>query len=80
MAEVTLRLFASAREAAGTGSTTVAGSTVGDALEAAERRFGDGFAQVLSGSRCWLNGEPTDQDAVLNEGDELAVLPPVSGG
>lgn len=80
MAEVTLRLFASAREAAGTGSATIAGTTVGEALAAAASRFGVDFAQVLAGSRCWLNGEPTDPDAVLTDGDELAVLPPVSGG
>lgn len=75
-----LRLFAAAREAAGTGRDQVAGSTVGEVLEAARARYGERFASVLAASRVWVNGEAADDDAVVGEGDEVAVLPPVSGG
>ena len=76
----TLRLFAAAREAAGTGRETVAGATVGQVLVAARERFGDRFAAVLDGSRVWLNGDPATDDDPVTEHDEVAVLPPVSGG
>ena len=75
-----LRLFAAAREAAGTGRTQVPGATVSEVLEAARTRFGPAFSAVLDNSRVWLNGEPTVNDAPTGENDEVAVLPPVSGG
>jgi molybdopterin converting factor small subunit len=76
----TLRLFASAREAAGTDRVEVGEETVGAVLDAARVRFGEGFAAVLATSRVWLNGEPADDDTIVRAGDEVAVLPPVSGG
>ena len=75
-----LRLFASAREAAGTGRDTIAGATVGEVLDAATRRYGDRFAGVLEGCRIWVNGDPATTDTPVTERDEVAVLPPVSGG
>lgn len=75
-----LRLFAAAREAAGTGSTTIDGATVAEALGAARSRFGPVFEEVLATSRVWVNGSPADDGDALAETDELAVLPPVSGG
>ena len=77
---VTLLLFAAAREAAGTGREELRASTVADVLDQARRRYGPDFAAVLDGSRVWLNGEPTLDTEPLRPGDEVAVLPPVSGG
>lgn len=76
----TVRLFASARDAAGTGRDTIPGATVGDVLTAARARYGEVFSTVLDGSRVWLNGEPATDDEAVADGDEVAVLPPVSGG
>ena len=75
-----VRLFASAREAAGRGHDRIDGATVGDVLAGAEARYGEAFAEILARSRVWLNGEPVEPDAPVSEGDEVAVLPPVSGG
>ena len=75
-----LRLFAAAREAAGTDRELVSGATVGVVLDDACRRFGPEFAQVLTRCRVWVNGEPADTTHPVGEGDEVAVLPPVSGG
>jgi molybdopterin synthase sulfur carrier subunit len=80
MAVVTLRLFAGAREAAGMSTTLYDASTVGEILSIAENDFGNEFSQILAVSRVWLNGDPVEGDAEISDGDEVAVLPPVSGG
>lgn len=77
---VTLRLFAQAREAAGTGRAQFDGATVAEVLDAAVERFGPSFGAVLDGSKVWLNGDPADRSAPVTPRDEVAVLPPVSGG
>jgi molybdopterin synthase sulfur carrier subunit len=75
-----LRLFAGAREAAGTGRDTVPGATVAEVLNAARERYGPRFAGVLGTCRIWVNGEGATDDTPVADGDEVAVLPPVSGG
>lgn len=75
-----LKLFASAREAAGTGKAELPGGTVGDVLDQAVARYGEGFAAVLPTCTIWLNGESADRGATVRASDEVAVLPPVSGG
>ena len=76
----TVRLFASARQAAGTGRDTIDGATVDEVLRAAVDRYGDAFGEVLGTCRVWLNGEEAAPDAAVGSADEVAVLPPVSGG
>ena len=76
----TLRLFAAAREAAGTARDQVPGATIGDVLDEAVRRYGATFAEVLPTCRVWRNGDAADRDAPVGDDDEVAVLPPVSGG
>ncbi len=77
---VKLRLFASARDAAGVGRAELNGDTVAEIMSAAGQRFGEQFVAVASSSTIWVNGEPADDDQRLTSGDEVAVLPPVSGG
>ena len=82
MARVRLRLFAAARDAAGRADAEVEAVTLGDVLEGARAAYGTRFDEVLSCARVWVNGdEPADGDAaILHDGDEVAVVPPVSGG
>ena len=80
MPQVTLRLFAVARVAAGVGRDQLEADTVGAALDGAVARYGAGFAEVLAGCRIWLNGEQAVPGDTVRDGDEVAVLPPVSGG
>ncbi len=75
-----LRLFAAARDAAGTGCATVPGSTVEAVLDGAVARFGTEFARVAATAQVWCNGAPADPTDPVCDADEVAVLPPVSGG
>lgn len=75
-----IRLFARAREIAGSGRDHVPGATVGQVLEAACARYGEAFAEVLTTCRVWVNGDEAHADTTVGETDEVAVLPPVSGG
>jgi len=82
---VRLLLFATAREAAGSGHDVFdldAGATLDRLLALAIDRYGDGFERVLDTARVWVNGEEpaAAHGKVLRDGDEVAVLPPVSGG
>ncbi len=76
-------MFAQAREAAGVGSDrfdAASGSTVAEVIGAASDRYGAGFTELLPTCKVWLNGEPADGGEPVSDGDEVAVLPPVSGG
>jgi sulfur-carrier protein len=75
-----LRLFAGAREAAGTKRVVFDEATVADVLAAAVTQFGPGFAAVLTTCKIWVNGEPATGETTVGSTDEVAVLPPVSGG
>lgn len=77
----TLRLFASVREAAaGERSVTIEGDTVGAIVNAASDKFGEHFAALLPTCKVWVNGEPAEMDTAVVASDEVAILPPVSGG
>jgi molybdopterin converting factor subunit 1 len=74
---VRVRLFAILRERAGTGELELElpeGARVADAL-ASVGALADGLPLVMA-----VNREYADADAVLHAGDELALIPPVSGG
>jgi molybdopterin synthase catalytic subunit len=73
---VTVRLFAVLRERAGSESVELElpdGATVNDAIAAVP--VADGVPVVMA-----VNREVAPGDAVLSAGDELALIPPVSGG
>jgi molybdopterin synthase sulfur carrier subunit len=75
-----LRLLGPAREAAGTRSAFVAGDSVAAVVKEAKEQFGEPFSRVLEGSRIWVNGDEADSDTAVGDDDEVAVIPPVSGG
>jgi|FLYL01.1.fsa_nt_gi molybdopterin converting factor small subunit len=75
-----LRLFAGLKDLAGTGLLDVDGDSVAEVVEAAEKRLGVDLRSRLDRVRIWVNGEEAGLDRPVGEGDEVALLPPVSGG
>jgi sulfur-carrier protein len=75
-----LRLFAQAREVAGTKEWSYPAATVADMLAAACDEFGVEFARLLPHCRVWVDGEQAEPEDEISDGNEVAVLPPVSGG
>ena len=75
-----VRLFGAAREAAGASVLELPGTSVAEVLQVAVARFGPRFEDVLGHSQVWVNGEPATAAHRIEATDELAVLPPVSGG
>jgi molybdopterin converting factor small subunit len=76
----TVRLFAHLRELAGTNRLEVEGETVGAVLAAVEERFGPDFAAGLASAAVWRNGESARPSDRVAGSDEIAIIPPVSGG
>jgi len=75
-----LRLFAGLRDLAGTDAADVDGDTVGEVLSTASARFGAAFTGALANTRVWVNGDEADPSDAVGPGDEVALIPPVSGG
>jgi sulfur-carrier protein len=77
-----LVLFARARELAGRSNDDIDAATLGELLDRAKESYGPEFAAVLDRCRVWVNGDgPTGgMDTPVGPKDEVAVLPPVSGG
>jgi molybdopterin converting factor subunit 1 len=75
--QIRVRLFAGLRERAGTGELELElpdGALVADALDRM-RALTDGVPVVMA-----VNQEYADPSATLHGGDEVALIPPVSGG
>ena len=82
MVAVRVRLFARLRELAGFELESVEvppDSTVADVYEAVRRAHPD-FQVEQESVRAALNQEFADWDEVVSNGDEVAFIPPVSGG
>jgi molybdopterin converting factor small subunit len=75
-----VRLFANLRELAGASQVEIPGETVGAVLDQATDRFGEEFRRRLGHARVWLNGEPAATEDPVGPLDEIALIPPVSGG
>jgi molybdopterin synthase sulfur carrier subunit len=80
----TVRYFAAAKDAAGTGLEQVPGSTLAEALTTARLLHGDRFTTVLARCSLVVDGSPVggrDHATVaLTPSSVVDVLPPFAGG
>jgi molybdopterin converting factor small subunit len=76
----TVLFFGPARDATGERSAIVEGACVEDVVAATVARYGEQLASLLPTCRVWLNGDQAAPQDAVGPADEVAVLPPVSGG
>jgi molybdopterin converting factor subunit 1 len=79
---VTVRLFAVLRDNARTDQMTLdlpTGARVSAAVDLVGERL-PAIRPLLPRAACAVNRSYVKSDAILNDGDELALIPPVSGG
>jgi molybdopterin converting factor small subunit len=79
VAEVVVRYFAAAAEAAGREEETLAASTVGELHEELGRRYGPAMVRVLERGSVLADGVVT-RDRSVRLAQRVDVLPPFAGG
>ena len=76
-------LFAALRELAGAPRLELDpadAADVGGLMDGLCQRFGPEFARIAAAGSVVVNGERASRDRTLGMDDEVALLPPVSGG
>ena len=75
-----VRLFAALRDAVGAARLEIEAPTVGTLLDELSARYGPEFDRIMRVGTVVVNGETVGREHVLRPDDEVALLPPVSGG
>ncbi|HLV04683.1 MoaD/ThiS family protein [uncultured Georgenia sp.] len=77
---ITVRYFAAAAEAAGREQEPMAVGRVADLRAAMAEQHGEALARVLQRCSILVNGVRSEDDAAVQPGDVVDVLPPFAGG
>ena len=75
-----MRLFAALRELAGSNEIEVGARTPEEVVRALGERFGPRFEEIARSGSVVVDGERAEWDTRLRDRQEVALLPPVSGG
>jgi MoaD family protein len=75
-----VKLFAALREIAGASELEVDAPNVGTLRADLAAKFGEEFERILAAGAVIVDGEKAGPDRDLEPDDEVALLPPVSGG
>ncbi len=80
--KIRLKMFAILKDRSGVSEIDLelpAGATVGDAISLIRQRFA-AIAELLPKAAAAVNLSYVERSHILRDGDELALIPPVSGG
>jgi MoaE-MoaD fusion protein len=77
---VKVRLFAALREVAGASFLELQAADVGSLLDLLSKTYGPAFDRIMSAGTVVVAGETVGRERQLEPGEEVALLPPVSGG
>lgn len=82
MSQIKVLFFASLREQIGTGELTLKAGNLAELFAQIEIQLGNQALQTLKADniRIAVNQDLIDSETTLSEGDEVAFLPPVTGG
>lgn len=80
MPTVSVRLFAALRDVAAAQHVEASGETVADVIEELSARYGERFGKIAHAGSVVIDGERASIDRRVAAGDEIVLLPPVSGG
>ncbi|MGQ9587905.1 MAG: MoaD/ThiS family protein [Thermoplasmata archaeon] len=91
MAKVTVKMFATVREAAGVSECTIEAKDIADLLTRLSAKFGRKLGSALGYGKGQTDrivimhngrniGRQATRSVKLADGDEVAIFPPVSGG
>ncbi|HEY7755371.1 MAG TPA: MoaD/ThiS family protein [Actinomycetota bacterium] len=80
MPALEVRLFAALRDLAGASVVEAEAATVGELVEVLAERYGERFGAIARAGSVVVDGERVGAETALRGPEEVAVLPPVSGG
>ncbi len=82
MSQIKVLFFASLREQIGIGELTLKAGNLAELFAQIEIQLGNQALQTLKAEniRIAVNQDLIDNETTLSEGDEVAFLPPVTGG
>jgi molybdopterin converting factor small subunit len=80
MPTVSVRLFAALRDLAGASEVPADAATAGEVVDVLSARYGDRFGAIARAGTVVVDGERARADTGLRGGEQVALLPPVSGG
>jgi MoaD family protein len=75
-----VKLFAALRDEAGSSIVEAEGATVGAVVDALCARYGTTFEAIARAGSVVVDGERASAERQLDPDEEVALLPPVSGG